>query len=70
MTPELLNEAFSAKSKQFIQSKRCKEFYNNTLETSKRGTCKRGNRHTHLHTEQQPYPLRMRRGLKTGPIQV
>jgi hypothetical protein len=37
MTPELLNEAFSAKSTQFIQSKHRKECYNITLETSKRG---------------------------------
>jgi hypothetical protein len=37
MKPELLNEVFSAKSTQFIQSKRHKESYNIALETSKRG---------------------------------
>jgi hypothetical protein len=37
MTPELLIEAFSAKSTQFIQPKRRKEPYNIALETSKRG---------------------------------
>ena len=37
MTPELSNKAFSAKSTQFIQSKRCKEPYNIALETSKQG---------------------------------
>jgi hypothetical protein len=35
MTPELSNEAFSAKSTQFIQSKRRKEPYNIALENSK-----------------------------------
>jgi hypothetical protein len=37
MTPELLIEAFSAKSTQFIQPKCRKEPYNIALETSKRG---------------------------------
>jgi hypothetical protein len=37
MTPELLIEAFSAKSTQFIQPKRRKEPYNIALKTSKRG---------------------------------
>ena len=36
-TPELLNEAFSAKSTQYVQSKRHKESSNIALETSKRG---------------------------------
>jgi hypothetical protein len=37
MTPELSNEAFSAKSTQFIQSKRRKEPYNIALVSFKRG---------------------------------
>jgi hypothetical protein len=38
MTPELLIKAFSAKSTQFMQSKRRKEPYNIALDTSKLGT--------------------------------